>query len=160
MQEENKSSKTDMDKYRVPDIDKLMEKLLSLMECEVSTEDMEQREREILEDLCNIPAEKREITIEQRKRYAKVVNVLKKRYKNKCQIERCGFTFRKKSGDFYSEGHHLIPLSENGSQTPGNIAILCPNHHKMLHYANIEIGELGRGKRKVIINGIPDFIVY
>jgi 5-methylcytosine-specific restriction protein A len=39
------------------------------------------------------------------------------------------------SGGFYTEGHHLIPLGEAGSDDLGNVVILCPLCHKKLHYS-------------------------
>ena len=38
-------------------------------------------------------------------------------------------------GGFYIEGHHLIPLGEEGSDDPNNVVILCPLCHKKLHYS-------------------------
>ncbi|NIM46180.1 MAG: hypothetical protein GTO54_11240, partial [Nitrososphaeria archaeon] len=38
------------------------------------------------------------------------------------------------SGEFYSEGHHLVPLGENGYDSLSNVVILCPLCHKKLHY--------------------------
>jgi len=118
----------------------------------------EQRERELLEDFRALRNEKREVIVQRRIRYQGIVNDLKEKYKNRCQIEGCGFTFEKRNGGFYSEGHHLVPLSEAGTQEADNIVILCPNHHKMLHYARVEVGDLKYGKREVKINGDPHFI--
>ncbi|KMT22894.1 HNH endonuclease [Clostridium cylindrosporum] len=101
-----------------------------------------------------------EVKINRMKRYQSIVNNLKNKYNNTCQIEGCNFTFKKKNGDYYSEGHHLEPLSENGSQDSSNVVILCPNHHRMFHYANIAIHEQKGNKRKVIINGENYFIIY
>lgn len=80
-----------------------------------------------------------EIKINRIKRYQQVINKLKEKYNNKCQIEGCNFSFKKKNGGYYSEGHHLKLLSEGGSQDENNVVILCPNHHRMFHYADINI---------------------
>ena len=38
----------------------------------------------------------------------------KVKYKNKCQIEGCGYTFKKKDGNGYSEAHHWVLVSKGG----------------------------------------------
>jgi hypothetical protein len=119
-----------------------------------------QREQELQEDHEVLTPEKQIVTVERIKRYRWMIDDLKRKYGNRCQFEDCGFTFRKKSGQLYSEGHHLVPLSEDGAQKPDNIVVLCPNHHRMLHYADVEIGELCGGKREVKVNGVSHFIVY
>lgn len=105
--------------------------------------EFQQREMELREDL-HLPCltnETREVIVKQIKRYQSVTENCKRRYSNKCQIKGCGFTFRKQNGEFYSEAHHLIPLSEGGTQEENNVIILCPNHHRMMHYADVEIGD-------------------
>jgi len=37
-------------------------------------------------------------------------------------------------GRLYLETHHIISLSENGSDEVGNVVALCPNHHREAHY--------------------------
>ena len=66
------------------------------------------------------------------KRNIGMVNALKSKYQNKCQI--CGFTFKTSSGSYYSEAAHIIPISDGrpGVDSPDNIWVLCANHHKML----------------------------
>ena len=32
------------------------------------------------------------------------------------------------------ETHHIVPLSEGGSDGDDNVAALCPNHHREAHY--------------------------
>ncbi len=77
----------------------------------------------------------------------------------KCQI--CGFTFKQKNGNFYSEVAHIIPISGKsaGADSPENMAVLCPNHHKMLDMGNLEIvskteysieGEVGKFLQELI----------
>ena len=36
-------------------------------------------------------------------------------------------------GSIFLETHHIIPLSEGGTDTPENVASLCPNHHREAH---------------------------
>lgn len=79
-----------------------------------------------------------EKTITRIKRNYGLVRALKERFNFKCQI--CGFTFKTKSGEFYAEAAHIKPISslEVGVDTPGNILVLCANHHKMLDHGAIE----------------------
>jgi len=55
---------------------------------------------------------------------------IKELYDYKCQI--CGIRIEVRNVP-YAEGSHIRPLGvpHNGSDTPGNIICLCPNHHVM-----------------------------
>jgi hypothetical protein len=68
-----------------------------------------------------------------------LVRKMKDRYENKCQI--CGFTFLQKNGNYYSEVAHIEPIStrQAGVDTPSNMIVLCPNHHKMLDHGSLKI---------------------
>lgn len=49
--------------------------------------------------------------------------------------EYCGVAgFRTATGNIYLETHHVVPLSENGADTVGNVVAICPNHHREAHY--------------------------
>jgi hypothetical protein len=51
------------------------------------------------------------------------------------RCEYCGEPgFITSSGAVYLETHHIKPLSEGGSDTPSNMAALCPSHHREAHY--------------------------
>lgn len=108
------------------------------------SEDMEQ------EVLKNITEEK---LVRLVKRYRKIVNKKKKECGCRCQI--CGLTFLMDNGNYYCEAHHLIPISEDGSQGAENVIILCGNHHRMFHYAkdNISIRE-ENGEKIISIDGV------
>lgn len=56
---------------------------------------------------------------------------LKRAYQYKCQV--CRTAVALKPPYYYAEGHHLRPLGRghNGPDVPGNILVLCPNHHAM-----------------------------
>lgn len=75
----------------------------------------------------------------------KIANEIKKYAGYKCQIcEVIGntpYTFKKKSGEYYIETHHIIPVSdiENSSLSVENLICVCPNHHRQLHYGNVDI---------------------
>lgn len=68
---------------------------------------------------------------EKKKRNRKIVEELKKLYKNKCQI--CGEFIDMGEGIKYSEVHHIHPIGKehNGADNKYNMIVLCPNHHKM-----------------------------
>lgn len=81
------------------------------------------------------------------RRNRKLVDDLKQKYKNRCQI--CGFTFQMSNGKYYSEAAHIIPISsgEEGVDSPDNIWILCANHHKMLDMGAMRV--IGKNKAQV-----------
>jgi len=41
--------------------------------------------------------------------------------------------FRIKYDEPFSETHHIEPLAEGGFDTAGNIVVVCPNHHRIIH---------------------------
>jgi putative restriction endonuclease len=57
----------------------------------------------------------------------------------KCQI--CGFTILKKDNSHYIEAAHITEKRHKGPETPDNILILCPNHHKEFDLGNKKIIE-------------------
>lgn len=85
-----------------------------------------------------IPERKKSI-VQRKIRDTKVIQQLKEKYKNKCQI--CGKSIKIDKNTFYSEGAHIKPLGSphNGSDTKDNIIILCPNHHVEFDYGLITI---------------------
>ncbi len=116
--------------------------------------------KELFEDNTELKNETIEKKIEIVKRYKSIIDKIKIKYDSKCQIENCNFTFKKLNGENYSEGHHLIPLSLGGSQNEDNVVILCPNHHRMMHYANTIIFDKNHNLRKININGEELIIKY
>ncbi len=72
-------------------------------------------------------------------RDTKLARQLKMLHSNKCQI--CGDRIEIENNKFYSEAHHIKPLGKphNGPDVPGNIIVLCPNHHVMLDYGVIKL---------------------
>lgn len=71
------------------------------------------------------------------KRDNKTVVELKKLRNFKCQI--CTTTIKKVDGTYYVEAAHIDAKHKQGRETPDNILILCPNHHK----------EFDKGKRDI-----------
>jgi predicted HNH restriction endonuclease/transcriptional regulator with XRE-family HTH domain len=70
-----------------------------------------------------------------------LVTRLKKIYGYKCQLctDNEWMPIKKEDGTFYVEVHHIIPLAEGKDEDSTldvlkNMIVVCPNHHKMLHY--------------------------
>lgn len=59
-----------------------------------------------------------------------VLTRLKERYNHQCQI--CGWGANE-FGAHVVEAHHIRPLSQSLDNSPRNIVIVCPNHHRLLH---------------------------
>lgn len=79
-----------------------------------------------------------------------------KRSSFKCEMPNCDYEgFTKADGTKYIETHHIIPLSENGEDSIKNIAALCPNCHKLLHYASNK-DELAKSLQDYL-NGVDSF---
>jgi 5-methylcytosine-specific restriction protein A len=72
-------------------------------------------------------AEKRKVTTTRTERDSAVVNTLKELYENTCQV--CGQRRLKNQDEGYSNVHHLKPLADDGPDVPGNVVVVCPNHH-------------------------------
>lgn len=84
------------------------------------------------------PKSRRSI-VESLRRNRALVEKLKKLYRGKCQY--CGFTFKQRNGRPYCEAAHLKPMArrEANIDVKDNLFILCPNHHKMLDYGDLQI---------------------
>ena len=117
-------------------------------------------EKDLLEDLQILDNERKEITKDVIIRYQKLVEHIKQTRGRKCQI--CQYSFIMDNGNEYCEAHHIQYLSENGSQNSDNVVLLCPNHHRMFHYAHdsVLVGDLVDGKRKVLIDNVEYLIDF
>jgi len=71
------------------------------------------------------------VTVEQFTRNQFLADSLKSYYENCCQI--CGKDFYPDYGVAFSETHHIQYLSQGGPDVSGNIVVLCPNHHRIVH---------------------------
>jgi HNH endonuclease len=73
--------------------------------------------------------ERRETVLQRLIRDTATARALKLLHQNQCQI--CGLAVPLWDGLTYAEAHHIRPLGQphNGPDSPGNILILCPNHH-------------------------------
>lgn len=76
---------------------------------------------------------RKETTTSVFERSPQIRNYVLERAKGFCEL--CGEKgFKTSSGSIYLESHHIQPLSEDGSDSIGNVIALCPNHHREAHY--------------------------
>jgi len=60
-----------------------------------------------------------------------LVEKLHRLYSSRCQI--CGFDPRLLYGAQACCGHHIVYLSRGGRDEVGNLLLICPNHHEVIH---------------------------
>jgi 5-methylcytosine-specific restriction protein A len=109
---------------------------------------------EIAKELKSIkPTDPKQITINLKvyKRDNKMISLLKLFRDFKCQI--CGVSIRKKDGSNYIEAAHIKPKHQKGGETPDNIILLCPNHHKEFDFGSLEIVSQTVSKIAFRLNG-------
>ena len=97
---------------------------------------------EIVNDLKKLgPKEAKFIKIKGKtyKRDNKTTAQLKQLRHYKCQI--CQIKIPKKGGGHYIEAAHIKSKRQKGPETPDNIMILCPNHHKEFDHGDTKITE-------------------
>lgn len=105
---------------------------------------------QIISDLDNLTEDETETVIVKQKTYKrdnKTIAQIKILRNFECQI--CGTKIKKEKGGFYIEAAHIKAKNKKGRETPDNILILCPNHHKEFDY----------GKRKILDHN-KDFIEF
>jgi len=106
-----------------------------------------------LDDIApNAAPERIETVVQLWRRNRWIIEERRRETNNRCEIPGCDYVpFEKPSRDRYSEGHHMIPLGEPGSDSLQNIAILCPNHHREIHYGvqREELTNILKKKRKL-----------
>lgn len=110
-----------------------------------------QDKEQVIRELKAIKPESPEIITVKGKKYNrdnKTIAQLKFVRDYKCQI--CGSYILKKDGSFYVEAAHILRKSHRGSETPENILILCPNHHKEFDLGRREIIE--HIKKQIVFN--------
>ena len=66
-----------------------------------------------------------------RNRY--IAEYVKRQADGKCQLCGQGAPFLDKNGRPYLESHHIVYLSEGGTDSIDNIVALCPNCHRKMH---------------------------
>ncbi len=62
-------------------------------------------------------------------RNPEIASRMKIKHNHTCQICKIP-TFKDKTGNFYTESHHIIPRSLGGPDKPSNILIVCANCHR------------------------------
>ena len=62
--------------------------------------------------------------------------------------------FKKANGEYYIETHHIISVSKQieGSLSTNNLLTVCPNHHRQLHYGQVNILENNQENFKLSID--------
>jgi putative restriction endonuclease len=131
----------------------------------INTDEIEQQElikifakdndkSKIIDDLLNLKESAPETVIVNHKifkRDNKTIAQLKFLRDFKCQI--CKSQIKKKNGGFYIEAAHISPKHKRGRETPDNIIILCPNHHKEFDYGDTIIMNQSKEKIEFKMNG-------
>jgi len=123
---------------------KEQEELLPLVKTELNRE-------QIIKELQEVKPQDSEIVRfkgKQYKRDNKTIVQLKILRDFKCQI--CGYTILKKDKSYYIEAAHITEKKQKGPETPDNILILCPNHHKEFDLGNKII--IKRTKEKIVFD--------
>jgi len=63
----------------------------------------------------------------------------------------CGVEgFRQRNGERYAETHHLLALAHGGSLESFNVAVLCANCHRQLHFAEAVVADVSGGYRVTV----------
>jgi 5-methylcytosine-specific restriction protein A len=88
----------------------------------------------------------------QYKRDPKVIEWVESRAEGRCELCDVTAPFARLDGTPFLEVHHVIPLSEDGPDTPENAVALCPNCHRLCHHGADRMkvtAELQRELRKL-----------
>jgi len=94
----------------------------------------------ILEELRNLkPSTSKETIIYSRTFTRDNATIEKLKYVRGYACQICSTKILKADGSFYIEAAHIHPKKDRGEETPENILILCPNHHKEFDYGKREI---------------------
>lgn len=117
---------------------------------EINPKNKVQLEKE-LQDYLVKPTKTVEINRKYFSRDNVIISYLKELRNFECQI--CGHKIQKKNGGFYIEAAHIKPKSEMGDESPDNILILCPNHHKEFDEGDTTITEKTKDFIKFKMNG-------
>lgn len=70
-------------------------------------------------------------TIKTRHYNTNSIKRLKEHYHHKCQI--CGINPGAPYNADLAEVHHIVPFAKKPDNTPSNLIVLCPNHHRLFH---------------------------
>lgn len=111
--------------------------------------------KELIEELNKLTTQEPEEVIIKHKTYKrdnKTIAQIKLVRNYQCQI--CKTSILKKDGKFYVEAAHIQPKSKKGCETPENIILLCPNHHKEFDFGKVEILTHDKNTLEFIMNDI------
>jgi hypothetical protein len=102
----------------------------------------------------NVPvgSDKPESRVVARKEFARSVAIIAatlNRAKGVCDLCHEVGPFRCADGRPFLEVHHVVPLSEGGSDTLKNVAAVCPNCHRACHFAPDKTILAGRLKSRL-----------
>ena len=114
----------------------------------------EQNKLKIIDDLKSLKETEPKVVIINQKTFKKdnkTIAQLKILRNFECQI--CGAKILKKNNDYYIEAAHIKSKRLKGCETPDNILILCPNHHKEFDYGNRIIKQHSIDKLVFELNG-------
>ena len=112
------------------------------------------KQSEVINDLKNYtPEDPKQIVINHKtyKRDNKIIAQLKIYRNFQCQI--CKLQIKKADGSFYIEAAHIEPKNKKGTESPENILILCPNHHKEFDYGKRSIQSHTKELVEFVLNG-------
>lgn len=95
-------------------------------------------------------------------RKQEVTSTIKKWYDFKCQI--CGESFITKSGNWYAEGHHVIPIKDEREcediDQLGNVICVCTKCHKLMHHGKCELIGIDNNKKEWLFKKGEDGYYY
>ncbi len=102
-----------------------------------SKTDLDQEIERIVAEIESNP-KKHDVVTSRYGRSTKLSDLLKIKFKHTCQVcEKT--TFKNKANHFYTESHHIVPLSmspKSREDTPENILIVCANCHRKFDKGN------------------------
>lgn len=114
----------------------------------------ETKREQILNDLKNLKETDPEIISINHKTYKrdnKTIAQIKFLRNFQCQI--CGTSILKKDGTKYIEAAHIKAKNLKGRESPENIILLCPNHHKEFDFGDLKITEHSVSNLVFTLNG-------
>lgn len=77
-------------------------------------------------------------------RNAALAALMRELQEDRCEV--CGGRFKTRSDGWYSEVHHILPLSIDGPDLSENMVVVCPTCHKKFHHApDAEVRNMGSG---------------
>ncbi|MBP1618338.1 MAG: hypothetical protein H6Q14_2165 [Bacteroidetes bacterium] len=139
------------EKYKAVPLDTLDEQEQKEIIHEIKSQNKSRQE--IIDELISLkPSDPEEIIIKTKsyKRDNKTIAQIKFIRDFKCQI--CSTTIKKKDGTFYIEAAHIEPKHKKGRETPENILLLCPNHHKEFDFGDLKINKHDKEKVDFTLN--------